>query len=93
MGYYGNPPLYMRPPHELYLPSLQVGRVAAILRLERQLTQGQVELYTGLDQSRISRFERGEEGIQLEALFKLAEYYGQPLHWGQHKIIWGIDHV
>jgi transcriptional regulator with XRE-family HTH domain len=79
---------FMRSPHGLLIPSQPVGEVAAELRLNREISQGQVELYTRINQSRLSRFEQGKDGILIERLFALADFYGEPIYWAGRRIVW-----
>ena len=70
------------------MPTQPVGEVAAQLRLERMQSQGQIEIYTGISQSRLSDFERGKGGILIERLFDLADFYGEPIYWAGRRVIW-----
>lgn len=51
------------------------------IRNELSLTQGQVSRDTGIDQSRISKYESGELQPDLEKLGKLANYYEVSIDW------------
>lgn len=55
-------------------------RIKAI-RLELGLTQIQVSNETGIDQSRISKYETGELQPDLEKLGILANYYQVSIDW------------
>ncbi len=46
------------------------------IREDKDLTQGKVAEYLLCDQSLYSKYERGERPIPLEAIVKLAEFYG-----------------
>ena len=46
------------------------------IREDKDLTQKQVAEYLLCDQSLYSKYERGERPIPLEAVVKLAEFYG-----------------
>ncbi len=46
------------------------------VREDKDLTQGKVAEYLLCDQSLYSKYERGERPIPLEAIVKLAKFYG-----------------
>jgi transcriptional regulator with XRE-family HTH domain len=75
------------------MPTQPVGEVAAQLRLERMQSQGQIEIYTGISQSRLSDFERGKGGLWLERFFALAEFYNEPIYWAGRRLVWAVENT
>jgi transcriptional regulator with XRE-family HTH domain len=51
-------------------------RHARAIRLAQGKTQAEVEKALGIEQSRLSRFERGSDLFRYPLLKALAEYYG-----------------
>ena len=61
-----------------------MGRVKVTETLRRAIEQAGVSLYkiaklTGIEQSTLSRFVRGERGLDGNSIDKLAEYFGLEL--------------
>lgn len=52
-----------------------------ILRLERGLTQKELQEQTGIEQALLSKFEREERIPPTETLIRLADFYGVSLDW------------
>jgi len=57
--------------HELTTPAANVGARLRTLRKERHLTQTQLARQIGIQQSDLSRMEKGEYRVSLDNLFKI----------------------
>jgi transcriptional regulator with XRE-family HTH domain len=57
--------------HELTTPAASVGRRLRALRKERHLTQTELARQIGIQQSDLSRMEKGEYRVSLDNLFKI----------------------
>lgn len=57
--------------HELTTPAATVGARLRILRKERHLTQMELARQIGIQQSDLSRMEKGEYRVSLDNLFKI----------------------
>jgi len=57
--------------HELTTPAANVGARLRMLRKERHLTQTELARQIGIQQSDLSRMEKGEYRVSLDHLFKI----------------------
>lgn len=57
-----------------------LGRSVKMHRKAAGISQEQLGLAIDLDQSNLSRFEKGKQGVSLEILVAIAEKLGVPLH-------------
>lgn len=72
--------------HELTTPAASVGQRLRALRKERHLTQTELARQIGIQQSDLSRMEKGEYRVSLDNLFKIlavfeikiADFFQQP---------------
>ena len=61
--------------HELTTPAANVGARLRSLRKERHLTQTQLARQIGIQQSDLSRMEKGEYRVSLDNLFKILSVF------------------
>lgn len=77
----------VRQSHGLIIPAQSLGEVARELRLDRLLSQRQVSIYSSAcDRSRLSRFERDKEFLEMQNWLALVKYFGEPVRWGRYEI-------
>lgn len=87
MGDYLASPALVRSAHGLVIPAQSLGQVARELRLARMQSQRQVAIYSGAcDRSRLSRFERDLEFLEMQNWLALVQYLGEPIRWGKYEI-------
>jgi hypothetical protein len=57
------------------------------MRLDRMQSQQQVAIYSNAcDRSRLSRFERDEDFLEMQNWLALVKYFGEPVRWGRYEI-------
>ena len=66
--------------HELTTPAADVGARLRSLRKERHLTQTELARQIGIQQSDLSRMEKGEYRVSLDNLFKILAVFDIALH-------------
>lgn len=66
--------------HELTTPAANVGARLRSLRKERHLTQTQLARQIGIQQSDLSRMEKGEYRVSLDNLFKILSVFDLSLN-------------
>jgi transcriptional regulator with XRE-family HTH domain len=66
--------------HELTTPAATVGARLRMLRKERHLTQTELARQIGIQQSDLSRMEKGEYRVSLDNLFKILAVFDVSLN-------------